>query len=107
MTFDDFQAASRRTSAVPWDERPGERLLVQTLGLCGEAGELADMVKKSAWHGQPLLRERVADEIGDILWYLSDLATACGLTLDQCAAGNIAKLNRRYPEGFVTGGGMR
>lgn len=47
MTFDDFQTMAKRTSAVPWDERPGERLLVQTLGLCGEAGELADLVKET------------------------------------------------------------
>jgi NTP pyrophosphatase (non-canonical NTP hydrolase) len=44
MTFDDYQAGAARTSAAPWPER--ERLMVQTLGLCGEAGEVADLVKK-------------------------------------------------------------
>lgn len=105
MTLSDYQRAAARTSAAPFPER--ERLLVQTLGLCGEAGEVADLVKKATWHGKPLDGATVADELGDVLWYLADLATALGLRLDDIATGNIAKLQRRYPAGFVVGGGIR
>lgn len=105
MTLNDYQRAAGRTSSAPWPER--ERLLVQTLGLCGEAGEVADLVKKDAWHGQPLTDERLCDELGDVLWYLADVARARGIDLELVAARNIAKLERRYPDGFVVGGGVR
>lgn len=105
MTFHDFQVAAQRTSAAPFPDR--ERPMVQTLGLCGEAGEVAEMVKKASWHGKPLDLEKLQDELGDVLWYLADLATHYGLDLDQIAQGNIAKLARRYPDGFVVGGGIR
>lgn len=105
MTFDEYQTAAARTSACPWPER--ERLMVQTLGLCGEAGEVADMVKKQTWHGKSFTANQFADELGDVLWYLADVAGACGLTLEDIAAQNIEKLRRRYPNGFVTGGGVR
>jgi NTP pyrophosphatase (non-canonical NTP hydrolase) len=105
MTFDDYQAAAARTSAAPWPER--ERLMVQTLGLCGEAGEVADLVKKAMWHGRELTDEELTKELGDVLWYLADLATAKGLNLADIAEHNIAKLLVRYPNGFVIGGGVR
>lgn len=105
MTFADYQREALRTSSAPFPER--ERLLVQTLGLCGEAGEVAEMVKKHAWHGQPLDADVMADELGDVLWYLADLASALGVSLDDVAARNVAKLRRRYPDGFVVGGGVR
>jgi NTP pyrophosphatase (non-canonical NTP hydrolase) len=105
VTFDDYQAGAARTSASPWPER--ERLLVQTLGLCGEAGEVADLVKKAMWHGRELTDTELCKELGDVLWYLSDLATARGLNLADIAQANLDKLQQRYPDGFVLGGGHR
>lgn len=105
MTFTEYQQEAKRTSAAPWPER--ERLMVQTLGLCGEAGEVADMVKKATWHGKPIDRTKLQDELGDVLWYLADIATACGLSLDEIASENLDKLQKRYPSGFVLGGGNR
>lgn len=105
MTLSDFQRKAARTSSAPFPER--ERLLVQTLGLCGEAGEVADLVKKHAWHGAALDEQRIAEELGDVLWYIADLATALGLSLDAVASINVAKLRKRYPDGFVVGGGVR
>jgi NTP pyrophosphatase (non-canonical NTP hydrolase) len=105
MTFDDFQTAALRTSAAPYPER--ERPMVQTLGLCGEAGEVAELVKKASWHGKPVDLEKLANELGDVLWYVADLASHYGLSLHQIAAGNVEKLRQRYPDGFVTGGGVR
>lgn len=105
MTFDAYQDAAKRTSAAPYPDR--ERPLVQCLGLCGETGELADLIKKAAWHGKPLSAERFLDEAGDVLWYLADLSTHYGVRLEDAAAGNIQKLATRYPDGFVLGGGVR
>ena len=105
MTFDEFQTAAARTSAAPFPER--ERPLVQGLALCGEAGELANLIKKAAWHGQPADPAKIADEMGDCLWYLADLCGHYGLRLEDVAAGNVAKLQKRYPKGFEVGGGIR
>jgi NTP pyrophosphatase (non-canonical NTP hydrolase) len=105
MTFGEFQVASLRTSASPFPER--ERPMVQTLGLCGEAGEVAELVKKASWHGKPIDPDRLANELGDVLWYVSDLASHYGLSLSAIAEGNVEKLRRRYPDGFVVGGGQR
>ena len=103
MTLNEYQQAAGRTSAAPWPER--ERLLVQTLGLCGEAGEVADLVKKDAWHGRPLTDERLCDELGDVLWYLATLSTELGLDLEAIAAGNLAKLAARKEAGKIHGSG--
>jgi NTP pyrophosphatase (non-canonical NTP hydrolase) len=65
------------------------------------------MVKKAAWHGKPIDPATMQDELGDVLWYLADIASHLGLSLDDIAAGNIDKLHRRYPDGFVVGGGVR
>jgi NTP pyrophosphatase (non-canonical NTP hydrolase) len=107
MTFAEFQREALRTSAAPYPDR--ERPLVQGLGLCGEAGEVANVLKKLAWHGLDDAQgmAKLRDEMGDVLWYLADLASHFGLTLEEIAAGNVEKLRRRYPEGFVTGGGNR
>lgn len=106
MTFKDYAAAAARTAHAPGLDE-SQRLLVQTLGLCGEAGEVADLVKKDAWHGKPLSDDVLAEELGDVLWYLADIARARGLSLTAIAEGNIAKLARRYPRGFERGGGVR
>jgi NTP pyrophosphatase (non-canonical NTP hydrolase) len=100
MTFDDFQQAALRTSR---SEPHRERLLVQALGLAGEAAEVGQLVKKWAWHGRPLEVEAIKDELSDVLWYLSDLASAVGLSLDEIAQHNTRKLWERYPSGFPTG----
>lgn len=105
MTFRDFQQAALRTSAAPFAER--ERPLVQGLGLCGEAGEVADLLKKQAWHGLAVDRNQMAKELGDVLWYVADLASHFGLDLDAVADMNIEKLKKRYPDGFTVGGGIR
>lgn len=105
MTMNDFQREALRTSAAPYPEH--ERPIVQGLGLCGEAGEVANLIKKMAWHGLPTDAARIGDELGDVLWYVADLATHYGLTLDEVAARNVAKLRARYPDGFTVGGGKR
>jgi NTP pyrophosphatase (non-canonical NTP hydrolase) len=77
-----------------------ERRLVGALGLAGEAGEVADLIKKFEGHGHPVNLERLAEELGDLLWCISNVATLYDLELSTIAAANIEKLLHRYPNGF-------
>ena len=70
------------------------------LGLAGEAGEVVDMVKKHLYHGHALDRQQVAEELGDLLWYVAGLCDVLSLNLDTVMAANLSKLRRRYPDGF-------
>ena len=77
-------------------------LINSVMGLCGEAGEAIDIVKKWMAHGHELDREHLAKELGDIAWYLAEAATALDLSLDELLDANIEKLKKRYPQGFDT-----
>lgn len=98
MNLDEYQSLALRTA----NGNPSVEYLA--LGLCGEAGEVAELVKKSLRHGKPLDHEKLCDELGDVLWYLAVLANAAGLSLDAVAQRNVDKLKERYPEGFVPRG---
>lgn len=98
MHFDEYQAQARRTLAAALS--PREQLAMTALGLVGEAGECSEAIKKHLFHDHPLDREALARELGDVLWYVAMLAASCGLSLDAIAAGNLAKLQARYPHGF-------
>lgn len=78
---------------------PGE-LLNGALGITGEAGEVADLIKKHVFHGHDLNRDEIVKELGDVCWYVALLATSIGVGLDEILERNIEKLKRRYPEGF-------
>lgn len=78
---------------------PGE-LLNGALGLTGEAGEVADMVKKYFFHGHELDEDDLIKELGDVCWYLALICTAIGISLEEVMCANIGKLKKRYPEGF-------
>lgn len=94
MMFDDYQKEALRTASNK------RKLEVFTLGLVGEAGEVAELVKKHLGHDQPLPREKMVKELGDVLWYLSNLANLLGINLDEVASKNVEKLKLRYPNGF-------
>lgn len=97
--LDEYQDEALRTAAAA-DLTPREVLAARALGLSGEAGEVADLVKKHLGHGHPLVREAVAEELGDVLWYVATLADRCGYKLSEIATLNKAKLRTRYPDGF-------
>lgn len=79
------------------------QLLLGAIGLTGEAGETAEVVKKHVFHGYPLDRIKLEKELGDVLWYLNFLAIrGCGCGLQQIMESNINKLAARYPEGFFS-----
>ena len=98
MTMNQYQKLAEKTSgAGEFGER---RQIIAALGLAGEAGEFANMVKKLTAHGHTISQEEIVDELGDVLWYLAEAATAFDLELDDVAKKNIEKLSARYPEGF-------
>lgn len=98
MHFDEYQRLAART--LNPDQTPDQRLANAALGLTGEAGEVAEHVKKHLFHATPLDRDAVAKELGDCLWYLAALASSLDIPLAEVADRNIEKLRRRYPDGF-------
>lgn len=68
------------------------------LGLCGEAGEVADVFKKHLYKNAPLNTNQMTEELGDVLWYVTALATKLNMTLDDLQELNKYKLNKRAKE---------
>ena len=96
MTFNEYQEKALRTA-----NEVGSRLMLNgALGLCGEAGETADIIKKHFFQGHELDKEELKKELGDVMWYLAILAFSAHIDLDDVARENIEKLKRRYPNGF-------
>ena len=75
-------------------------LINGVMGLCGEAGEAIDIVKKHLHQGHPLDKEKLSGELGDIAWYLAETAWALDIPLERILRNNLEKLQNRYPEGF-------
>lgn len=97
-SFNLYQDLAQRTANKSLDYKT--RLAVAGLGITGEAGEVADIIKKHIGHGHPLDKEKLAKELGDNLWYIQEISQLLEITLDQIALDNINKLMKRYPEGF-------
>ena len=74
-------------------------VLYAAIGMCGEAGEVSELVKKYAYHGRPIDTEHLARELGDVLWYVSYMAHLFGYPLGKIMAMNQEKLAKRYPDG--------
>jgi NTP pyrophosphatase (non-canonical NTP hydrolase) len=106
MDISEYQTLSRRTATYPG---AGGDMTYPALGLCGEAGEVAEKVKKTIRDDGGVLteerRDALAAELGDVLWYAAQLATEAGLDLDQIAADNLDKLLSRQERGVLRGSG--
>jgi NTP pyrophosphatase (non-canonical NTP hydrolase) len=106
VQLSDYQRRSRATAVYPG---AGDNLTYPALGLCGEAGECAEKVKKAIRDDAGELTEErraaLAAELGDVLWYLAQLATEAGLDLDQVAGDNLSKLLSRQERGALQGSG--
>ena len=100
MTFDGYQKIELSTAVYP-DEY---RMVYPTLGLTGEDGEVAEKVKKYIRDGTEC-REDLKKELGDVLWYLSAIASDLNLSLDDIAQSNIKKLESRMKRGKIKGSG--
>lgn len=105
-TFGAFDLEVART--MRRDEHSTEADLAHyALGLAGECGEVCEPIKKHCFNGRSLDRNAVLGEIGDVLWYASALAQSLGSSLAEAAEMNAEKLRKRYPHGYVNGGGNR
>jgi NTP pyrophosphatase (non-canonical NTP hydrolase) len=103
--FDTYQELALRTASPTSTETESAMLTSAALGLSGESGEIADHVKKIVYHGHALdddTRNKIAKEIGDILWYCAIGSRGIGVSLSEIARMNVEKLRKRYPEGFTT-----
>ena len=100
MTANEYQCQALRTAGEDCGFAGYGRLINGVMGLCGESGECVDIVKKFLYQGHELDRERLAEELGDVAWYLAVAAHEIGYDLDSVLQGNIRKLERRYPDGF-------
>lgn len=102
MTLNEYQELASRTRGRVVS--PDFQKSCSGLGIAGEAGEVADMIKKEIYHGHGPNPDpsKMPKELGDVLWYVADLATSYGYTLEEVARMNVAKLQARYPAGFTT-----
>ena len=101
MTINEYQTAALRTAQTE-ELTHIELVMNAALGLCGESGEVADLVKKYRFQGHDLDLDHIAKELGDISWYLAVGAYAIGFDLESIFRMNKEKLEARYPDGFST-----
>jgi NTP pyrophosphatase (non-canonical NTP hydrolase) len=109
MNGDEYQRLALRTEYTPdvinhvsaeLDKLGMSRLIHGMIGVCTEAGELQDMVKKFLIYNKRFDPVNVLEECGDLLWYISLTLDSCGFTMDECMRRNIEKLRKRYPDKF-------
>ena len=98
MTINEYQQLALRTLNPQLSEK--DVLINGVMGLCGESGEVIDIVKKHLAQGHSLDKEKIAKELGDVAWYLAETAYAIGYQLEEILQMNIDKLKTRYPDGF-------
>jgi NTP pyrophosphatase (non-canonical NTP hydrolase) len=97
MTFDEYQKAAARTMNSALSDN--ERLLDAAAGIAEEAGEVLAHIRKHLYQRKPLDRNKLAEELGDVLWCVAAVATMQGFSLEELATGNITKLQARHPQG--------
>ena len=106
MNFTDYQTKSRATAKYP---AIGHAVIYPTLGLVNEAGEVAGKIKKvfrdNSGEISSETRAALQAELGDVLWYLAQTCTELGISLDEVAESNIAKLLDRQARGKIQGDG--
>ena len=108
MELNEYQAAAKKTAVYP---NAGSNIIYPTLGLVGEAGETANKVKKILRDGGGKMseeaREAIKEELGDILWYVSQLAVELSTSFEEIASGNLEKLASRQERDVLGGSGDR
>jgi len=96
--FSEYQKLAVGTANMR--ETYTNKLLNWTLGLATETGEIAEVIKHWAFHHHPLDVEHIEEELGDLIWYISQMCETLGLDLQDVADKNLLKLAERYPHGF-------
>lgn len=103
FSLDEYQVlASRTLIDEPDFEISGldNMIIWNAIGLAGEAGEVADLVKKGIYHQHGLDVEKVKKELGDVMWYVAAMCTKLNINLSEVCDANIQKLKARYPQGY-------
>lgn len=103
MTADTYQNAAARTLIMePDSEYTGNQIMLvwTALGLAGEAGEVADSIKKAVFHQHGIDRDALVKELGDVMWYVAGLCTLLDVSLNDVMHANIIKLQKRFPDGW-------
>lgn len=98
MDINEYQKLAMRTLNPKIEKK--ELILNASMGLCGESGEVIDLVKKHLFQGHDLDDEKIIKELGDVAWYLAEAATALNVNLSEILEKNIKKLENRFPDGF-------
>lgn len=106
MNFNEYQTQSRQTAIYP---NIGNNFIYPTLGLVGEAGEIAEKIKKVLRDGDGIIteekKEELKKELGDVLWYIANLAIELGIDLEDIASSNLEKLSSRMERNTIHGDG--
>jgi len=106
MEFDEYQKIARKTAVY---SGAGKNFAYPALGLCGEAGEVAEKIKRIVRDGRTAITDdetkELSKELGDVLWYVANLAHEVGLNLDNIAKENLEKLESRRERGVLHGSG--
>ena len=98
----DHEAFVYRIQELEGQGFPSERLLTASVGMCAEAGEFTEVVKKIVFQGKPVTEENLFHlkrELGDIMWYVAQACMGLDTSLDEVLAMNVEKLKARYPGG--------
>lgn len=105
MQLDEYQTRAARTLNPALSH--GERLLDAAAGLSEEAGEVLGTLRKHLYQQRPLDLAALQEELGDALWCLAAVASTAGFSLGDVAHANLAKLAKRYPQGFTPDASIR
>lgn len=97
VDFNLYQKLAQRTSATTTSI---DKIANGLMGMNGESGEALDILKKYWFQGHELDVEKIIEEAGDVLWYIAELCSGLGITVEDLARHNIEKLYNRYPDGF-------
>jgi len=108
MNINDYQSEAKKTARYP---NMGDNIFYPTLGLAGEAGEVANKVKKIQRDKNNIIdedmKQKIVEELGDALWYLAQIATELNVSLEDVAQINLEKLQSRKERGVLGGEGDR
>lgn len=106
MNFNEYQKLARQTAIYVG---AGKNFVYPSLGLCGETGEVAEKIKKIIRDENSVISEAsrrdLEKELGDVLWYVANLAFELGLDLEDIAQKNVSKLKSRKDRGVLHGSG--
>ena len=106
MNFEEYQKKSRETAIYP---EIGNNFIYPTLGLSGEAGEVSEKIKKVIRDKggviDDITREEIKKELGDVLWYLAQIASELKISFNDVAEFNVEKLQSRLSRGTLHGNG--